>query len=257
MKQRWSRGEVAFGAWSSIGSPYVAELLALEGFHYVCFDQQHGLIGYDTLVPMLHAVARTQATPIARVPQVDSAWIAKTLDAGAEGIVIPMVNSREDAEHAVAACRYFPEGNRSYGPMRAVQTLGGDPSVVNIEVACVVMIETTDAVNNADEICSVPGVDAVYIGPADLAITLGLKPGLDIQPGAHADAIEKVLKACKSHGIAAGIQCGSGQRAIERAEQGFTMITVGSDANFLRAAARSELAKTSTFLARPGTGVYA
>lgn len=191
VKAKWVRAEPAFGAWCSTGSPFVAELLALGGFDYVCLDAQHGLLGY---------------------------------------------------ERAVANCRIFPLGHRSYGPARLRQAFGGSPEDLNREVLCVVMIETALGVENADEICSVPGVDAVYIGPADLAITYGLPPGLELEPGPLTDGITSVLRACQVHGIAGGIHCASGGDGRTMVERGFKMATIASDAMLLSAAARAELA---------------
>jgi 4-hydroxy-2-oxoheptanedioate aldolase len=244
MKARWDRREVAFGAWCISGSPFLAETLALEGFHYVCLDMQHGLMGYETFLSCIHAIARTPATPVVRVPDVAGGWIGKALDAGAEAVIVPMVETVEEAEKAVAACRYFPQGNRSVGSIRGVQNLGNDPVRVNQEVACLVMIETAKGVANAEAICSVPGVDGIYVGPGDLALTLGLTPTLNPQPGPHADAIELVRRTCTSKGIAAGIQCHFGDDARRMAESGFNMVTVCGDTHLVRNGAKAELAKT-------------
>jgi 4-hydroxy-2-oxoheptanedioate aldolase len=241
VKAKWERGEPVFGGWCSTGSPVVAELLSLENFDYVCLDAQHGLLGYESTLSCLMSLARTDTTPLVRVPANELSWIGKVLDSGAHGVIIPMVESRQDAERAVANCRIFPQGHRSYGPNRLRQVFGGDPDVLNREVLCIVMIETALGVEKADEICAVPGVNAVYIGPADLAITYGLPPGLDLHPGALADGVESVLKACEAHGIAAGIHCASGEAARSMVEKGFKMATIASDSMLLSAAARAAL----------------
>ena len=141
-----------------------------------------------------------------RVPSLDSELIGKVLDAGAHGLVVPMVESAAEAARAVCACRYFPEGRRSIGSSRGMYTLGNRPELVNRQVICLVMIETATGVRNVEEICAVPGVDGVYLGPGDLAITLGLQPTLISQPGEHADSIERVRAVCDAQGIVAGIQ---------------------------------------------------
>jgi 4-hydroxy-2-oxoheptanedioate aldolase len=256
MKARWARQEVAFGAWCISGSPFLAETLALEGFHYVCLDMQHGLIGYETFLSCIQALARTPTTPVVRVPDVAGGLIGKVLDAGAEAIIVPMVETKAEAERAVAACRYYPEGNRSFGSIRGIRTLGRDPTVVNREVACLVMIETAKGVANAEQICSVPGLDGVYVGPGDLALTLGLAPTLVPQPGRHADAIATIREACQAAGIAAGIQCHSGDQAQQRADEGFTMITVCGDTHLVRSGAQAELAKVGAGVAGDSGGTY-
>jgi len=241
LRDRWTAGISAIGGWCMTPSPFVAELFATDGFDYLGVDCQHGLVGYDAMVPMLQAVARTDATPVVRVPYNEAAWIGKALDAGAEAVIVPMVNSRADAERAVAACRYFPDGARSYGPIRSGLFLGGDPATANREVACLVMIETEQAVEAAEEICTTPGVDGIYLGPADLAITLGLPPSFELRPGAHEDAVLHVLKVCQANGIAAGIHSASGRQAKEYVDRGFSMVTVGTDTLLLRAAVQRNL----------------
>jgi len=254
LKDRWAQGDVAVGAWCMAGAPYIAEMFAMSGFHYVCLDQQHGLIGYDGLLSSLYAVARTDATPITRVVANDGGLIGKALDAGAEGVIVPMVNLPEEAERAVSACRYYPEGHRSFGSVRGGYTFGTDPAVVNRQVACIVMIETAMGVSHAVDICAVPGVDAVYIGPADLAISLGCSPGLGIQPGVHAEAIQSVLDACLGHGVTAGIHCGSAEQGAQCSEMGFGMITVATDIALIRAAAAREFDHAIGSVNRGGRG---
>ena len=241
------RGGVAIGGWCTTGSPLAAELLAVEGFDYVCADCQHGLMSYDGMVPVLHAVARTGVTPLVRVASNLAADIGKALDAGAEGIIVPMVGSPAEAAQAVASCRYPPEGTRSFGPVRSGLFLGADPPAVNRQVLCLVMIETVEGVAAADEICATPGLDGVYLGPADLAVSMGLSPAPGSPSPEHAAAIETVRRACERAGIVAGIHSAggaetAGARAAEYVRQGFRMVTVSTDAGLLRAAAASGLA---------------
>jgi 4-hydroxy-2-oxoheptanedioate aldolase len=153
-----------------------------------------------------------------------------------------MVETRQEAELAVQNTRLFPQGSRSYGPMRT-GTLDRDPAVLNREILCIVMIETALGVSNAEQICAVPGVDGVYIGPLDLSITYGLGPVMVTDSGPQAEAIEIVRKTCETYGLASGIQCASGEVAARRVSAGFNMVTVASDSGLLRSAARSELAR--------------
>lgn len=259
MKVRWSAGEATLGLWCVSGSPFVVELMGLEGAHYVCLDMQHGLIGYDSLLSCLYAIARTGSTPVVRVPANDAGWIGKVLDAGAETVIVPMVETAAQAEQAVRNCRYFPEGRRSVGPIRSTQTLGADSAVVNREVACLVMIETALGVENADEICSVPGIDGIYVGPGDLALTYGLPASLTPQPGPHADGIWQVRDACDKAGIVAGIQCRSAEAALGMRAEGFRMVTVGTDSHLLRSAVQAELARADVITRASGgsSGPYA
>jgi 4-hydroxy-2-oxoheptanedioate aldolase len=243
LKDTFAAGGAAIGGWCTTPSAFNAELLAVEGYDYVCVDCQHGLIGYDAMVPMLTALGRTAATPIVRVPFNHTPWMGQALDAGAEGVIVPMVNTREDAERAAAACRYAPEGVRSFGPVRAGLFLNQEPpSQVNRQVLCFVMIETVQAVENADAICSTPGVDGVYVGPADLAISMGAAFGVDPLPAAHADAIDHLATVCAAHGIVPGIHTGGGADARRVLDAGYRMATVSTDAAIFRSAIRAELA---------------
>jgi 4-hydroxy-2-oxoheptanedioate aldolase len=253
VRTRWASGETAYGLWCMSGSPFVAEMMGLEGFHYVCLDLQHGLMGYDSFLACMYAVTRTESTPIVRVPSLDSELIGKVLDAGAHGVIVPMVESAAEAARAVSACRYFPEGRRSIGSSRGIYTLGNDPELVNRQVICLVMIETAIGVRNVEEICSVPGVDGVYLGPGDLAITLGLQPTLTSQLGEHADSIERVRAVCHARGIVAGIQCESSAAALERSQEGFRMVTVTTDVHVLRSGFRNASAEVG-LAARSGAG---
>jgi 4-hydroxy-2-oxoheptanedioate aldolase len=241
VRERWQANETAFGGWCTIGSPFAAEVLAHEGFDYVCVDCQHGLIHYDAMWPMLQALRAGAATAVVRVPFNDTAWPGKALDAGAQAVIVPMVNSRAEAEKAVASCRYAPEGVRSFGPVRAGMVVGDDPPAVNREVMCLVMIETVRAVEAADAICATPGLDGVYVGPADLAVSMGGSLAA-MASKEHADAVEEVRRACARHGIAAGIHTGGGAAARAYADAGFGMCTVSTDAALLRVSARRELA---------------
>lgn len=243
LRQVFAAGGTAIGGWCTTPSAFNAEVLALEGFDYVCVDCQHGLIGYDAMVPLLASISRTPSTPIVRVPFNHTPLMGQALDAGAEGVIVPMVNSRDDAEQAVAACRYAPEGVRSFGPVRAGMYLNqASPAEVNREVLCFVMIETVAAVERAEEICATTGLDGVYVGPADLAISMGVQFGREPLPQAHREAIDHVVTACRANGIVPGTHTGGGADARTALDAGFRMATVSTDAAIFRQAAARHLA---------------
>jgi 4-hydroxy-2-oxoheptanedioate aldolase len=203
---------------------------------------QHGTIGYEAALGMIQAISGRGCVPIVRVRANDSAMIGQMLDAGAAGVVIPMVNSPEEARQAVFACRYPPIGTRSYGPIRAAVTFGSrDPKVLD-QAICAVMVETAAGLESLNEIARVPGLDVVYAGPSDLAMALGLPPGYEHEDPAHRDAIEAVLQACEKHGVIPGIHCDGGAMASRRIAQGFRMVTFVNDVALVRGAGARELA---------------
>lgn len=240
LKAKWRAGEATFGAWLAIPDPVVAEAAARAGFDYVCVDLQHGLADFRQCVGMLQAISTTDVTPIVRVPWNEPGIIGRVLDAGAMGVVIPMVNTPDEARAAVAACRYAPDGARSYGPVRAAMYAGADyHQRANREIACIPMIETKEAIEGLDAILDVPGIDAAYIGPADLSITYGLPPGPD-NGGPFPAALEAVVRGCRARGIAPGFHANPALAAT-RAAQGFQMVTASADLGALRATFRSDV----------------
>jgi 4-hydroxy-2-oxoheptanedioate aldolase len=223
-------------------SGFGAEVLGQCGFDWVCIDTQHGIVGYDQMVPMLQGLSVNGTPAFVRVSWNAPGEIMKALDAGAEGVIIPMVNSREEALQAVGACRYSPDGFRSWGPTRAA--LGRpdfNPATGNREVICTVMVETVDALGQLDQIVSTPGVDAVFVGPNDLAVSNGLEPSFRAENPRHHEQIERILEACQRHGVIAGIFCGSEEMAVHWRDLGFRMLALMSDAMLLRIAAQQVL----------------
>ena len=254
LKAAWAEGRTAFGLWMTVPGSIGAEIFAGAGVDYVCVDQQHGVIDYDSMVPMFQAIRAEGTAPITRVLSNDPFLIMKALDAGAWGVIVPLVNRAEDAARAVSACRYPPRGIRSYGPVRAAGVIGSrDPEELGGEVLCLVMVETREALERVEEITSTPGVDGVYIGPSDLALSLGLPPTLDVTEDAHIQAVNMIREACHRNGIAAGIHAPSGEWARKHAEAGFDIVTVATDAALLRAAASRELT-VARVEAGPGEG---
>lgn len=242
LKAIWRDGKTALGAWLSLREPLVAEAAANTGFDYVCIDMQHGLAEYSDAVALLQAMARSATTPIVRVPWNEPGIIGRVLDAGAMGVIIPMVNTPEEAAQAVAACRYAPVGRRSFGPLAAGTRYGPTYfASANDRVACIPMIETKQAVDQIDDILAVDGIDAIYIGPADLSITYGLRPAVD-NPGDPFDtALSTVLESCARHGVVPGIHANA-DLAGKRFAAGFRMVTVGFDIGPVTAALRADLA---------------
>ncbi|MDE0495190.1 MAG: aldolase [Acidimicrobiaceae bacterium] len=241
MRERWAAGEAALGGWLAIPSSFSAEIVARCDLDYVCVDTQHGLVDYSDSWPMLQAVNLGSATPLVRVPWNEPGIIGKSLDAGARGIIVPMVNTRAQAEAAVAACRYAPEGGRSYGPARVVRQEGSDYYAhANADVAVIPMIETVEALTNLDDILSVPGVDAAYVGPSDLSVSLGLSPGNNDGEAAFDEALAAIAAGCVRHGVIAGCHTVS-ELCPRRIEQGFRMITITSDTTALARALEDEL----------------
>ncbi len=240
-KQAWRDGVVTLGGWLSIPSSVSAEAMAHQGFDWLCIDMQHGVIDYQVAVTMLQVIGTTSTTAIVRVPWNEPGIIGKMLDAGAYGIIVPLVNTRAEAEAALAACRYAPDGRRSYGPTRASFYAGDNYAAeANGEIACIPMLETKTAVENLDEILNVPGIDAVYVGPADLSLTLGLAPAMDQDNAAFQEARLAIADGCRSRGIAPGIHA-SAALAPKHIEAGFQMITISSDLSAMAGAAARDL----------------
>jgi len=260
VKKLWREGRPAFGAWLSIPSAFSAEVMAHQNLDWLCVDAQHGPIHYETALAMLQAISTTETTPFVRVPWNEPGMIGKMLDAGAYGVVVPLVNTRAEAEAAVAACRYPPRGIRSFGPTRAVYYAGFDYFVhASKEICCIPQIETTTAVDNLDEILSVEGVDAVYIGPMDMSISLGLPPQMDSDVPAYAEARQRVLEACQRHNVAAGIHS-TVTSAPKRAAEGFRMVLATTDLGALVRATAEDLRSARNVEAagppgRAGSGV--
>jgi 4-hydroxy-2-oxoheptanedioate aldolase len=240
LKDRLAERQPVFGGWCTTGAPFAAEIMALQGFDFVGLDAQHGLWDYEGLLWSMMALARTGCGIVVRMPSRDPAAAGRVLDAGAHGVIFPMVESADDAREAVEACRIYPNGRRSFGPVRAAQSFGRDPVAVGEGVSCIVMIETELGVKNAEAIAAVPGVDCIYIGPGDLAITMGLPPGNDPIPGPHADGIEHVRKVALTHGVAVGMPCTTATHALALADRGFALLAVGADTWWLTDSARRE-----------------
>jgi 4-hydroxy-2-oxoheptanedioate aldolase len=237
LKQEWSSGRGTLNGWLSINSAFVAEIMADQGFDSITVDMQHGALDYEGMLSMLQAVRASGVVPMVRVPWNHPPDIMKALDAGAYGIICPMINSKDEAEAFVACLRYPPHGERSFGPTRVNFSAGaGYASEAKDNICGFAMIETAEAVKNITEIVSSDGLDGVYIGPADLTlgVTNGrLAPGFDRKESEMTEVIMKILQAAKSAGIRAGIHCGSSTYAAKAISWGFDFITLSNDVRIL------------------------
>jgi 4-hydroxy-2-oxoheptanedioate aldolase len=259
VREKWAEGKAVINGWLSTSSAFVAEIMAAQGYDSLTIDLQHGFVGYESATTMLQAMRTSGVTPIVRVPWLDPADIMKALDAGAYGIICPMINNREEAERLVSYMRYPPNGVRSFGPTRVVFAAGADYGQhADQEVLCFAMIETAEAFKNLEEIVSTPGLDGVYIGPADL--TLGLTgrkyaTGFDREEPEMVDAIKTVLEKSHKAGIRAAIHCGTPAYAAKAVGWGFDLVTISNDAQASVATARQLIdGVTSGPLPKPGSG---
>jgi len=243
VKALWREGKPAVACWVSTGDPYVVETLAHCGFDALVLDMQHGCaLTPERAVRCIQAMAGTDTDPFVRIPWNRPEWAQFVLDAGAYGVIIPLVNSYEEAVEAVGAVRYPPVGYRSVGPNRALLSAGGDyVERANEEVACLVMVETPQALENLERIARVPGLDGFYIGPRDLATTLGLDPKPPFTHPRHREACLRVLETARRHGLVAGIHAQNAQDARERFQEGFLFSPVAVDIALVRQGALSAL----------------
>jgi 4-hydroxy-2-oxoheptanedioate aldolase len=240
--QKLRAGKPAIGGWLSIPSSASAEAMAHQGFDWLVVDTQHGAIDFSAALPMLQAISTTDTMPFVRVPWNEPSIIMKYLDAGAYGIVVPMIETKADAEAAVWAMRYPPQGMRSSGPFRATLYAGSDyQDHANEELLLAVMIETPKALENLEEIAAVPGVDALYIGPSDLSQALGLGPRYNADNPKHAETVTRIREACERHGKIPGVHTNGNVLTNRYIKEGFKMVMLTADTACLLASARHEL----------------
>lgn len=243
LRRIWAAGGTVLNGWIALPSPLAAEAMMQAGWDSVTIDLQHGTADYADLLSLLPIIEKTGAAPLVRVPWLDEAAIMRTLDAGALGVIAPMIETAADARRLVRACLYPPLGSRSFGPIRA-RLARGDAygSAANAEIVPLAMIETRTAVDNLDDILAVPGLGGIYIGPADLSLACGFPPGFDREEPEMLDLIVQILKRCTAAGLPCGLHCGAPAYAARMASKGFALLTVGSDARFLEAGARAATA---------------
>lgn len=242
LRTLWAQDRAAVNGWLAVPSSFSAEVMAHQGWDTLTIDLQHGVIDYAQMLTMLQAISSTPTVPIVRVPWLEPGIIMKTLDAGAYGVICPMVSTREQAQALVAYTHYAPQGARSFGPVRATLYGGADyASEANQTIVAFAMIETAQALDNLDAILSVEGLDAVYIGPSDLSLALGCKPVFDDVDPKVAQAIEHIVERARAHGVQAGVHNGRPDVALARIAKGFRFVTVSSDARILAAGSQELL----------------
>ena len=257
LRTLWKADRAAVNGWLAIPSAFSAETMAHQGWDTLTIDVQHGMIDYQAMVGMLQAISTTNTVPVVRVPWLEPGILMKSLDAGAYAVICPMVNTREDAQKLVAYTHYAPRGTRSYGPIRALLYGGADyPQHANDTIVTFAMIETAQALDNLDDILSVEGLDAIYIGPSDLSLALGCTPTFDDLDPKAAEAVDHILARAQAHGVVAGIHNGAPEAALKRIAKGFRFVTIGSDARLMAAGAQQVLAKMRAAPGPAGAATY-
>jgi 4-hydroxy-2-oxoheptanedioate aldolase len=245
IKQMMAEGKPVVNGWLAIPSTASAETMAHVGWDSLTVDMQHGLVDYTNALPILQTISSTDVTPLARVNWNEPGQIMKILDAGCYGVICPMVSNKQEAENFVQACMYPPQGYRSFGPTRGLIYGGSDyPDHANDEILKLAMIETKESLEKLDEIMSTPGVDGIYIGPADLSLAIGEKPGFDKPENTKAySEILRILEHAKKNKIFAGIHNGTPEYAKKMVEKGFNFVTIASDLRFMTSGAKEAVEK--------------
>jgi 4-hydroxy-2-oxoheptanedioate aldolase len=253
IKSLWREGKPVLNGWLSIPNAFTAEIMAEQGYDSMTIDLQHGVIDYQASFGMLQALRASEVATLVRVPWLDPAAIMKALDAGAYGVICPMINNRAQAAELVSYVRYPPDGTRSFGPTRARFSAGSDYSAKADEsILCLAMIETAEAFEQVEEIVSTPGLDGVYIGPSDL--TLGLtgkryRTGFDREEPEMVSAIQTILAKAHEAGIRAGLHCGTPAYAAKAVSWGFDLVTLPNDVTLLAGAAAASVSDTRKLIA--------
>lgn len=242
LREAWGDGKRTVNGWLSIPSSFAAEVMAHQGFESLTIDLQHGIVDYQTAVTMLQGISTTATVPMARVPWLDPGIIMKMLDAGAYGIICPMINNAAEADLLVRSMRYPPKGTRSFGPIRASLYAGLDYTKhANDTVLAIAMIETAAALENLEAILDVPGLDGIYVGPNDLCAALGITPTLDPEDPKAVETIEHVLKAAKARGLFAGIHTATPAYSRRMHQLGFDFVSPASDSRMMAIGAQGIL----------------
>jgi 4-hydroxy-2-oxoheptanedioate aldolase len=242
LREIWAEGGTVVNGWLAIPSGFSAETMAHQGWDSLTVDLQHGVVDYQSAVQMMSAISTTATVPMVRAPWLDSGMIMKLLDAGAYGLICPMVSSQADAEKLADATRYPPLGGRSFGPIRGLLYGGSDyPQHANDEIAVLAMIETKGGIDNLEDILKVDGIDGVYIGPSDLSLAVGCKPSFDVLEKPAQEAADYILAKTVEAGKIAGIHNMSTKAALTRKEAGYRFLTVCSDARLMAAGAQQVL----------------
>ncbi len=253
LKQLWSEGRPTLNGWCSIGNAFTAEIMAAQGYDSITIDLQHGALEDSSLLPMLQAMRASGVVPLVRVPWLEPGIIMKALDLGAFGIICPMVNTAKQAEDLVSYMRYPPHGQRSFGPTRAALVAGADYGAkANAEVLAFAMIETAEGMANLAAIAATPGLDGIYVGPADLTLGLTqgrLAPGFDREEPEMITALQQIVGMCRANKLRTALHCGTPDYAARALAWGFDMTTVSGDSRLLAAAASASVARFRHLLA--------
>jgi 4-hydroxy-2-oxoheptanedioate aldolase len=253
LKARLAAGKICVNAWSVLPSTFAAEFLAQGGWDSITFDMQHGLHDYASTVACIQATQAHPPTPLVRVPWCEPGIIGKALDAGAWGVICPMINTAEEARALVRASYYPPLGQRSNGPVRAAAYGGASPyqSIANREVLILPQIETREAVQNLEGILEVEGISGIYVGPSDLGLSMGLPPILDREEPEILAIYKSLIEQVSRRNLVAGIQNATPGYAARMAELGFGLLTVASDGSLLGKGARDAVGATRAMLGEP------
>lgn len=249
LPQIWNNKKIATNAWLTIPHAWTAEIIANTGFDACTIDLQHGLADYQTAVSMLQAINTTETIPLVRVPWNEPILIMRMLDAGAYGVIAPMINNVQETKALVEACKYPPVGLRSYGPLRASLVYGSDyyPEANN-EVLAIAMIETKEGLANVEQIASVQGLNGFYIGTIDLSISLGIKPLGDLHNDQLVNAIKTIVNAATKHGLMVGVHTKSVEETDILRGLGVTLLTSMTDSNVLSTHAKLIFEQTKNSL---------
>ena len=258
LKEIFKQNKSVINGWLQIPSSFSAEVMAHQGWDSLTIDMQHGVIDYPNALQMLQAISSTDTIPMARVNWNEPGQIMKILDAGAYGVICPMVSNREQAEKFVQACLYPPKGYRSFGPIRGLIYGGSDyANHANDEILKLAMIETSEALQKLDEIMSTPGLDGIYIGPADLSLAIGQKPAFDNPEGSPTyEQIINILKHAKKNNLVAGIHNATTEYAQKMIDLGFQLVTIGSDQRYMSAGAKSSVSKLKNIKSKEESKAY-
>jgi 4-hydroxy-2-oxoheptanedioate aldolase len=246
LARRLREGDTVYTGWCGLPAPLVAEVVAREGFAAVTLDSQHGLWDVAGLIAGIAAVRQAGAAPIVRVPLGDFALASRMLDFGAEGIIAPMINTEADARAFVAASKFPPLGERSWGPHRACMLAGVTDqkdylATANDNIVTLAMIETRTSLTNIDAIAATPGIDGLFLGPSDLSIALSGGKILSPESNEVETELDRIVAAAERSGKIAGAYCASAKRALAVAKRGMRFCAISSDMAFLRAGAAAQL----------------
>lgn len=240
LRTKLDAGILALNGWMSLPDASLAEFMAHQGYDSITIDMQHGMMGYDRALAMLQAISTTDVTPMVRVPSNEPGIIMRMLDAGAMGIICPMVNRPDQAQAFVDSCLYSPRGGRSFGPTRVQISAGPDYwKLANEVVMPIAMIETAEAMDNLDAILDVPGLYGVYIGPGDFSLSFGLNPVTDINSPDMLNRYETIIASAALRGLKHGMHCGSIDQTLTMRRLGFNFLTAMSDMRLLALGAQT------------------